>query len=124
MPPLAGQNRFGMKLHAVDRPGTVTQPHDAAVFTRPRRHLELARQPFYRHDQRVVSRGDERPRNAAEHTAAVVLDRRRLAVHWHARPHHRATEHGANRLMTEADAENRRRLSEPADDAHRHTRLL
>ena len=84
------------------------------VLLRPRRHLELGRQPLLGDDQRVIARRDERPGDAGEHAAAVVLDRRRLAVHRHARAHDRAAEHRADRLVPEADAEDRRRLPELA----------
>ena len=88
----------------------VAQAHDRAVLLRPRRHLELGRQPGLGDDQRVVPRRDERPGEPAEHAAAVVLDRRRLAVHRDAGAHDRAAEDRADRLVPEADAENRRRL--------------
>src|SRR6267142_156574 len=121
---LAGQNRFGMKLHAMNRPRAVAQPHDVGVLARARGHFELGWQPFLCHDQRVVPRGDERSGNAAEEAAAVVLDRRRLAVHRDAGAHDLAAEYGADRLMAQAHAQNRRRVAELPNDAHRHARLL
>ena len=52
--------------------------------------------------------------DAGEDAAAVVLDRRRLAVHRRRRAHDRAAERGADRLVPEADAENRRRARRSA----------
>src|SRR6185295_5148230 len=117
---LAGENRFRMELDTVDRPGAVPEPHDVRVLARPRRDLEFRRQTLFSDHERVISRSDERPRDAPEQSLAVVLDRRRLAVHRYARAHHVATEHRADRLVSKADAENRRRLPETADHIHRH----
>src|SRR5262252_9368430 len=83
----ARQNGLGMELHAVHRQMTMTQPHDCAVFFRPRSHLEVRRKPIVRDDERVVTGCLERSGDAGEHAAAVVLNRRGLAMHRHVRPH-------------------------------------
>src|SRR5665213_1632289 len=115
----AGQNRLGMKLHAVHRKIPMPKPHDRAVFLRARRNLEIVREPFVRDDERVIARRKERLGDSRKQTLAVVLDRRRLAVHWHTRTNDLAAEHRAHRLMPEAHAEDRRRGAELADDVHR-----
>ena len=83
------------------------RPMIVAVLARPRADLELVRQPLLRDDERVIARGDERLGQPLEHAAAVVLDRRRLAVHRRGGADDRAAEHRADRLMPEADAEDR-----------------
>src|SRR5262249_36592031 len=45
--------------------------------------------------------------DAAEDASPGMADRRELAMHRRRRPHHLAAEGGADRLMAEADAEDR-----------------
>ena len=81
-PALAGQDRLGMKLHAVDRPASRCRRPMIVPSSRVRAVTSSsAGSPSLGDDQRVIARGDERPGDAGEHAAAVVLDRRRLAVH-------------------------------------------
>src|SRR5207247_2582240 len=75
-------------------------------------------------DQGVIARRDERTGDAVKHAASVVLDARRLAVHRRAGAHDAAPEHGANRLMTETDAEHRRPAAKLTNDAHGDAGLL
>ena len=98
------------------------QAHDRAVLG-ARRDLELVGQRLG-DDQRVIAAGDERLRHAAEDAAAVVLDRRRLAVHRRRRAHDLAAERDADGLMPEADAEHRRRRPEPPDHVDRDAGVL
>ena len=60
-----------------------------------------------RDGQRVVAGRLERAVDAAEHAVALVDDRRHLAVHQRRRAHHRAAIGLADRLVAEADAEDR-----------------
>ena len=63
--------------------------------------------------QRVIARRLERAVDAAEHACALVLDLGELAVHRHRRAHDLAAERLADRLMAEADAEDRDRRPTP-----------
>ena len=58
-------------------------------------------------DQRVVASRLKILGHAAEHSLAVVLHRRDLAVHEPRGAHHFAAEHLHHRLMTQAHAEDR-----------------
>ena len=58
-------------------------------------------------DQRMIARRLERCVDAAENAGAGMADRRELAVHRRGRAHHLAAEGIADRLMAEADAEDR-----------------
>src|SRR3954453_5106763 len=108
-----------MELDGVHGPSPGPEAHDDPILAGPRRDFKVVRQSLLRDDERVIARGRERLADAAEHTAAVVLDERRLAVHRHARPHPLPAEGGADGLVPKADAENWRPLAELADDAHR-----
>src|SRR5690349_15215904 len=120
----AGQDRFRMELDAVDGPAAVPQAHDHAIARRPGGHFELRRETLLRDDERVVSRGQKGTVDAAEDAASVVLDGRRLPMHRHDGPHNLAAECRANRLVPQAHAENRRRLSKAANHGHRDARVL
>ena len=110
---LVGQDRLGMKLHAVHRPRPVPQAHDRAVLLRPRRHLELGRQPVVGDDQRVIARRQERPgRCPRTRRGRRARSSRSCRASARAARTTDAAEHRADRLMPEADAEDRRRLPE------------
>ena len=55
----AGENRFGMKLHAFDSQFAVAQTHDGVVVGLGG-NFQLARQRIAFDDQRMIARGDER----------------------------------------------------------------
>ena len=63
--------------------------------------------------QRMIARRLERRVDAAENSAALVADFRQLAVHRRRRAHHLAAERLADRLMAEADAEDRNVSARP-----------
>src|SRR5688572_9575987 len=95
-----------MKLHAFDRERAMSHAHDLAVFGL-RRHDEAF---GYRHAldyERVIARRNEIVGNAGKDPLTIVADTRHLAMHDLSRAHHFASECLADRLMTEADAENR-----------------
>ena len=75
-------------------------------------------------DERVVTAGDERRRDAAEKALAVMLDRRHLAVHRHRRTHDRPAERQADALMSEAHAQQRHALTHLANQLHCDARIL
>ena len=75
-------------------------------------------------DQRVVAAGHERLRHAAEHAAAVVLNRRCLAVHQLRGAHDLPSKCDADALMSQAYAEHRDRRSESLDQLDRDARVF
>src|SRR3984885_8447644 len=99
-------NAFRMKLHAVHRQLGVCQAHDDAGIG-IRCHGEVARQAFALDHERVIARRLERRVDAAKNAAAVMADFRQLAVDECRRAHHLAAEGVADRLVAEADAEDR-----------------
>src|SRR5262245_2066312 len=112
-----------MELDPLDGIATMTQPHDLAVLG-PGGDLERVGHGLAHHRQRVVARGDEGVAEPGEYAAAVVADRGRLAVHLRLRARDRRAVRLADRLVAEADAEDRRGRAEPLDDLQRHARLI
>src|SRR5258705_5148053 len=112
-----------MELDALDGIAPMTKAHDLAVLG-PGRDLERVRHRVAQDRERVVARGDEGVAGSGEHAAAVVPDRGRLAVHPRLRPRDRGAGRLADRLVAEADAEDRRRRAEATDDLERHARLI
>ena len=101
-----GGDAFGMELHAMHRQTPVREPHDEAVVGIGG-DGEIVRQARALDDQRMIARRLERPIDAAKNAGAAMTDRRELAVHRGRRAHHFAAEGVADRLMAEADAEDR-----------------
>src|SRR6266478_8493303 len=112
-----------MKLDALDGIAPMAQAHDLAVLG-PGRDLERVRHRLAHDRERVVTRGDEGVAEAREDPAAVVTDRRGLAVHLRLCARDRGAVRLADRLVPQADAEDRRRGAEPPDDVERHARLV
>ena len=77
---LAREYRLRVKLHALDIQRLVAHTHNFAVI-RPRGHFEAIRQRFALNHQRVITRRLKARRQTAEHTAAVMANLGRLAVH-------------------------------------------
>ncbi len=87
--------------------------------------FQLGREARLVDDQRVVAGRLEGRGHVLEHALALVLDPRQLAVHRLGRPHDLATEHLADRLMAEADAEQRHlRLGRRRDEIHADAGLV
>ena len=102
----AGEDALGVELHALDVVMAVAHAHHRAVVSGGR-DGELGGDRVGDEGQRVVARPGQRRRQAGEHTAAVVGDLRRLAVHQRRRPGDRGAVGVADRLMAEAHAEHR-----------------
>src|ERR1043165_1721685 len=96
-----------MELHPLDRQAAMAQPHDLAVLGFGG-DGEALRQRCALDDQRVITRSHETNRYFFEDPFSVVTDARRLAVHDPAGADHLSAERLADRLVAEADAENRR----------------
>src|SRR5215475_13192668 len=97
---------LGMELHAVDWQRLVTQAHDDVAGLG--RDFELGWQSAALDDQRVIARGPEGRGDILEHALALVLHLGELAVHGQWGAHDLAAEHLADRLMTQAHAQNGR----------------
>jgi len=95
-----------MKLNAFDRKNAVTETHDQA-FRRCRGDLEAVGKCFPFDDERVVTRCPESVRQVGENSLSVVADLDRFSVYGFGGTDDATTEYLADRLMTEADAENR-----------------
>src|SRR6202035_4682725 len=100
------RDALGMELHAVHRQLRMSKPHHHAVVGIGG-HGELARHARSLDHQRVIARRLERRVDAAKNSGAVVADLRQLAVHLGRCAHHLATKSVADRLVAEADAEDR-----------------
>src|SRR5207342_3014372 len=112
-----------MELHALDLEAHVANSHDLAVLG-PRGHLELRRAARALDRERMVARriiGRGQPR---EDTLARVVDARDLAVHQGLRVHDLAAVGLADRLVAEADAEERQASREAPDHVERYARLV
>src|SRR5437016_4188256 len=72
----------------------------------------------------MITPGIELLRQASEDRFGVVLNLRRLAVKELRRPHYLPAERLPHRLMTQANAENRKLAGEMANDFHGHTGVI
>src|SRR5262245_18044966 len=115
------QDRLGVELDALDEQLPVAHSHDrlAVAVGGPRRALEHGRQTRGVDHERVVAGGIERIRQAREDAPVVVVDGRGLAVHDARGADDLAPEGGADRLMAEADTEDRDPSREALDERHR-----
>ena len=95
-----------MELHALDRERAMAHAHDLAVGGARDDGQHRGARGGLDHE-RVIARRLEGPGEAAEDALPFVLDRRRLAVHQAARAHDAPAEGVADRLVAEADAEER-----------------
>src|SRR5689334_14781402 len=95
-----------MELHAFDRALLVAKAHDLA-FRGPRGDLEAIGKRLALDDERVIARGFERRGETGEDALSFMEDRRDATVHQTIGTHDLAAERLADRLMTEADAEDR-----------------
>src|ERR1700730_4904678 len=118
-----GGDAFGMELHAVHRVLLMRHRHHEAVVGLGG-DFELGGHAIALDDERMIARRLEWRVDAAEHTFALVLDGGELAVHGNRGAHHVAAISGTDRLMPEADAENRHAVAEPLDEFERNTGLV
>jgi hypothetical protein len=103
-----------MKLDAFNFVATVAQAHDNAVVGFGG-DGEFARERFALYDERVVARGGEGIRQLAEYVFAVVMDLARFAVEKYWGAYDFAAKRGANGLMPEAYAQDRKFSGEALD---------
>ena len=98
-----GHDGFGMKLNTPSRMGLMFKAHDFLVFC-PGRDLERLRQRFFFDEQRMITCGDERVRDAFKERILVVIDLGSFAVHDVRRADDFSAKYMADRLVTQADA--------------------
>lgn len=110
---------LGMKLHAFGLAAAMADAHHF-VFVGPRGDFEFRRNRVAANDEAVIASGFERIRHAAEHAFAVVMNKRRLAVHDSVVANDGAAENVAHALMAETHAEDRGRFRESANDFARN----
>src|SRR5215475_6947078 len=103
---ILGRDAFGVELDAMHRKPPMREAHHEAI-RRFGRDGKVGRQAVAFHYQRMIARGMEGPVDPTEDAGAVVSHLRHLAVHRHGRPHHLAAKGLADRLVAEADAEDR-----------------
>src|SRR5262245_16090533 len=103
---LLRSDAFGMELHAMHRQRAMLHRHDQPVIGLGG-DMQAVRQRRAVDDQRVIAGGLEGLGRALEHALAGVGDHRQLAVHELGRPLDVAAKGLADRLVTEADAEQR-----------------
>ncbi len=97
---------LGMELHPMHRQGAVGEAmmSPSSVL---RGHVQHVGQGAAIDDERMIARRLEGVVEAAEHGAALVMDRAHLAVHGKRRADHVAAEHLADGLVAQAHAEQR-----------------
>ena len=117
-----GQDRLGVELHALDVEVLVAHAHDFAVVG-PGGDFEAGRQGRALDRQRMVANHRKWTWQALEYAFSGVRDHRGLAVHDLFGAHDLAAECFADRLVTEADAEDRQLALEVLDDLDRDARV-
>src|SRR5438046_1941227 len=93
-----------MKLNAEDRFALVRDGHDDVVVRLGVDH-EIARQRIAIDDERVITRSAHRRFASFEETRAAMRDRRDFSMDRNVAAHDARAECFADRLMSEADAE-------------------
>ena len=112
-----------MELHAVNRQRLVAQAHDDVAGLG--RDVEILGEALAVDDQRMIARRLEGRGHVLEHALVLVFDARQLAVHRLRRAHHLAAEHLTDRLVAEADAQQRHLLlGGGADEIHADAGLV
>jgi hypothetical protein len=104
-----------MELHAVQRKLAMLQPHDFTVITFGG-DLEGFRQRVPAHDQRMIAGRLQRLRDIFEEAALTVADRGRFPVHQFFGADDFSAEDLRQALMTQANAQDRRTLSQNSND--------
>src|ERR1700746_1699895 len=118
-----GEDRLRMKLHSLDAQLAMPKAHDRSVI-RLGRNFQLARQRFPLDDQRMVACGLKFLRQASKNRFAIVIDAARFAVHQFARSNHSPPKRRPDRLMAQANTENRNFAREALNQWNADCRFL
>src|SRR5579885_1843499 len=119
---MLGGDALRMKLHAVHGMRFMRKRNHNAVGGL-RRDLEIFWHRLALHHKRMITRCFESIVDAVEHAFAVMLDLRELPVHWPC-AHNVAAISGADCLMAETDAEDRRGCAEAFHEFERNSRVV
>src|SRR5690349_21446646 len=113
-----------MKLYAPNRIRAMSHGvHLCWVVSRNSDHFELGGHRATLDDEGVIAHDFQRIRESLEQSCPVVFNARRLAMHHAPGAHHLTSIRFADRLMSEAHAENRHFTSPAPDDGNGDTRL-
>ena len=116
------EDRFGVKLHALDIVFPVAHAHDFAVV-RPRRHFQAGRQRGAFDRQRVVADHCEGAGDVLEDAHARMRDEGSLAMHDLLGADDFTAKCFADGLVAKADAQYRLLAGEVLEHFHRNARL-
>ena len=103
---MLGCDGFGVKLHPMDRQGSVLQAHDRTVL-KVCSDLKAVGQGGLVNDQRMKTRCRERAGQTGKQSGAAVFHDTHLAMHDLVAAHHLAAERLADGLMPKADPQQR-----------------
>ena len=117
------QNRFRVKLHAVELVGCLLKSHDRAGLV-GRCHRQSYRQRFGIDNQRVVAAGNHWVGNSGKQTAAIMKHAAGAAVYRLVGTNDLGSEGRCNHLMAQADAQHRHSAAKGLHAGHRTTRLM
>src|SRR4029450_3672383 len=111
-----------MELHPFDLFPAMAQSHDYPVI-RFRGDFETSRQAFTFDNQGVITPGLEGRVETFEDRPAVVLNFRSLDMHNSRPAPNTSAKNLTNRLVSQADSQDRHSSSEAADQFHRYSSL-
>src|SRR5205814_1429986 len=109
-----GQDRFRVKLYALDLFRLMPQAHYQAVG-RSCRDLKLIRQTLAVNDQRMITPRGKAVRQAFEYRSAIMFDSNRFSMNRHRRPHDLAAEILPDRLMSKTNTQDRHPITKTLD---------
>src|SRR5688572_28894697 len=112
-----------MELHSLDGQAAMPQPHDLPVLGFGG-DQEIPRQRLALDHERVIARGREMILNLRKNAEAVVPYPRNLSMHHRLCPHYLLAERLADRLVAQADAEDRQLAGEPLYERQRDARFV
>src|SRR5437868_6387932 len=116
-----------MKLHALDRIPLVSQSHNHAVavaIASVRAHFQFTRQRVFLDDEGMVASGLHWRRHIGEDRLAIVFHHAGLAMHQGACPDNFAAERSTDRLVSEANTEERHLAGKMLDQLNADAGIL
>src|SRR5215467_14584318 len=114
---LLGQDRLGMELHALHGELAVAHAHDLAILAFGG-HLKALGKTGAFDDQRMIACGGQRVVEPGENAVSTMAYGRELAVHDASGAHDTPSECLADRLVAQANAEDRDLAREALDQRH------
>ena len=120
---MRGQDGLRVELDTLNRKIPMTQSHDQSI-SRRRRDLQTLRQGFAFHHQRMIARRQKTIGQPTKNSPIVMADFARLPVHQVRRGDYATAENLANRLVAQANTQNRLLGFKGLDDFQRDARLI